>query len=130
MSVTSGSMVMALALVLISGEPSTQQVQTDGQDGQPRDQAHPRIELFGNDVIRSEQSDNAEKEHPNRVSECDDRAQDNRVTRCATIAHQIRCDQCFAVSRRHCMQRSEKKGDPEADKDQTYRQLAMAEYLG
>src|SRR2546426_9377103 len=36
------------------------------------------------------------------------RAQDNRVTRCATIAHQIRCDQCFAVSRRHCMQRSER----------------------
>src|SRR5437016_2357660 len=98
-------------IVCDGGESLAEEVDADPDDHRTRDEAQPGIELFGNDVSREEQCDEAEREYTNRVGECDDGAEKKRMSSRAPIADKIRRHDSFSMSRRKRVQCSQRKRD-------------------
>ena len=105
-------------------------VEADADDQEPREDAQPRVELLGEDVLGGGQGDQAEREHGDRVGRGHRQPEDRRVPRGAAGADQVSGDHRLAVAGRERVQRPPAECRREQEHDQQAVRVAAGEGVG
>ena len=92
-----------------------EQDQTHPQHEQAGGQAHPGVELIGQDVVGEQQRHQPQGDHTGRVGDGHRQPQEEGVARRPPRSHQIRPDDGLAVARREGMGRSPEERQAERD---------------
>ena len=80
------------------GQAGAKHGDADRDHHQPGDEVEPRVQVLGNDELREQQRDRAEREDAGRVGDGDDAAEVRGVAHGSALADEVRGDDRLAVA--------------------------------